>query len=180
MRIEPARSADQPAIDALLAAAGLPADGAAAAFEHGVVAREGAAREGAAREGAALVGAAAVELYGDAGLLRSVIVAPGRRGTGLGRLLVREAEAIARAAGVRDLYLLTDSAADWFPRLGYEAVEREVARAAVGASIEFTLSCAETGVAMRRHLAAAASAAQPSRASASAQMAPTPSASRDS
>ncbi len=170
MRIEPARSADQPAIDALLAQSGLPADGAAAAFEHGVV----------AREGAALVGAAAVELYGDAGLLRSVVVAPGRRGTGLGRLLVREAEAIARAAGVRDLYLLTDSAADWFPRLGYEPVDREVVRGFVGASVEFTLSCAETGVAMRHRLAAAASAAQPSRASASAQIAPTPSASRDS
>jgi amino-acid N-acetyltransferase len=141
-RVSRAEPADEPAIEALLVSAGLPVDGAAAAFEHGVV----------VRDGEAIVGAAAVELFGDAGLLRSVAVEANRRGDGLGRELVVGAEGLAREAGVRDLYLLTDSAGAWFPRLGYEPVDREVARAVVGASIEFTLSCAETGVALRRQL----------------------------
>ena len=79
-----------------------------------------------------IVGAAAVEPYGQAGLLRSVVVAESRRGTGLGRELVAAAEALAQEEGIRELYLLTETAADWFPRLGYEVVDREEARAAVG------------------------------------------------
>ena len=74
MRIERAELSDLPAIEHLLSVAGLPLEGAGPAFESGVV----------ARDGEAVVGAAAVELYGSAGLLRSVVVAPDRRGSGLG------------------------------------------------------------------------------------------------
>jgi amino-acid N-acetyltransferase len=143
MRIERATPDDVPAVEALLAAVGLPLDGAAEALGTGVV----------AREGDAVVGAAAVEGYGEAGLLRSVVVADERRGTGLGRALVAAAEDLARSLGERDLYLLTETAADWFSHLGYEVVDREVAGAAVGESIEFTMACATSGVAMRRRLA---------------------------
>lgn len=62
------------------------------------------------------------------------------------------AEALARDEGIRELYVLTETAADWFPRLGYEVVDREDARAAVGGSIECTMACATTGVPMRRRL----------------------------
>ncbi len=142
-RIEPAAPADEPAIEALLTRAGLPIDGAAAAFEHGVV----------ARDGDRVVGAAAVELFGSAALLRSVVVAADHRGTGLGRGIVAAAEDVARAEGVRELYLLTETAAEWFPRLGYEPVDRAAAARRVGASIEFTTVCRDSGVAFRRDLA---------------------------
>ena len=86
------------------------------------------------------------------GLLRSVVVAADRRGTGLGREIVAAAEDLARDDGVRDLYLITETAIDWFPRLGYEVVDRPEAAAAVGESIEFTTVCRDTGVPMRRRL----------------------------
>lgn len=142
MNIVAATAADEPVIERLLEAAGLPLEGATAAFANGVV----------AREDGQVVGAAAVELFGGAGLLRSVVVDPGYRGRGLGRQLVDGAEGIARQAGVTDLYLMTETASDWFPRLGYAVVDRAIARDAVGASVEFTLSCATSGVAMRRRL----------------------------
>ena len=143
MRIDRARPADLPAVEALLSACGLPLDGTADAFANGVV----------AREGGALIGAAAVEPYGAAGLLRSVAVAAAHRGTGLGHALVAAAEALARDDGIRDLYLLTETATGWFPRLGYATVPREEAAAAVGASVEFTTACDLTAVAMRKSLA---------------------------
>lgn len=143
MRIERATPADMPAVEGLLAAAGLPLQGATQAFETGVV----------AREGRAVVGAAAVERYGEAGLLRSVVVAPERRGAGLGRQVVTAAEGLAREAGIRELYLLTETAVDWFPRLGYVVVPRDVAAAHVGQSVEFTTVCRDSGVPMRRLLA---------------------------
>ena len=94
--------------------------------------------------------AAAIERFGDDGLLRSVVVAPGHRGSGAGRALVAATEALAREAGIRDLWLLTETAIDWFPRLGYEVVERPTAAAAVGESVEFTTVCRDTGVPMHR------------------------------
>ncbi|HYO43453.1 MAG TPA: GNAT family N-acetyltransferase [Candidatus Limnocylindrales bacterium] len=142
MRIDRATTSDVPAVEALLAAAGLPLEGAAEALSAAVV----------ARVGDRVVGAAAVEPYGSAGLLRSVVVAEPLRGTGLGRELVAAAEALARERGIRDLYLITETAASWFPRHGYIVVDREVARAAVGDSIEFTMACATTGVPMRHSL----------------------------
>lgn len=142
MRIERATPTDTPAVERLLAEAGLPLDGAAEAFSLGVV----------AREGDGVVAAAAVERYGESGLLRSVVVAPERRGTGLGRQVVSAAEELARTGGIRDLYLLTETAVDWFPRLGYHVVDRPEAAAAVGESVEFTTVCRDTGVPMRRRL----------------------------
>ena len=142
MDIGRAVPADVPAVEALLSAAGLPLDGAADALSCGVV----------ARDVGTVVAAAALERYGDAALLRSVVVAPERRGTGLGGGIVASAEALALAEGVRDLYLLTETAVDWFPRLGYEPIDRAVAVAAVGESVEFTTVCRDTGVAMWRRL----------------------------
>jgi amino-acid N-acetyltransferase len=142
MAIERARSADIDAVEALLREARLPLDGAADALAFGVV----------AREDGSVVAAAAVERYGVAGLLRSVVVAPTRRGHGLGRAIVAAAEDAARSDGIRDLYLLTETAADWFPQLGYEIVDRSVAAAAVGKSVEFTTVCKDSGVPMRRRL----------------------------
>jgi amino-acid N-acetyltransferase len=143
MRVERARRADVPAVEALLSAAELPLDGAAEAFGLGVV----------GRDGANVVAAAAIERYGDAGLLRSVVVDGGRRGEGFGHQIVGAAEGLAASEGIRELYLLTETAPDWFPRLGYDVVERSVANAAVGESIEFTTVCKDTGIAMRKVLA---------------------------
>ena len=80
------------------------------------------------------------------------MVAPERRGTGLGRKIVAAAESLARETGISDLYLITETAVDWFPRLGYERVDRPAAVAAVGESIEFTTLCRDTGIPMRRVL----------------------------
>ena len=145
MPIERATPGDAPAVEALLGAAGLPLEGAAEALDLGVV----------VRDGDHLVAAAAVERFGEAGLLRSVVVAEDRRGTGLGRAIVAAAEEAARDAGVRDLYLLTETAPDWFPRLGYRVVDRSEASAAVGESIEFTTVCRDTGVPMHKVLSRA-------------------------
>ena len=142
MRIERSIPGDIAAVEELLSAAGLPLDGAREAFSLGVV----------GRDGDRVVAASAVERFGTSGLLRSVVVADGARGRGLGQEIVAAAERLAREEGIGDLYLLTETAPDWFPRLGYEVVDRRVAIAAVGASVEFTTVCRDTGIAMRKHL----------------------------
>ncbi len=135
---------DVRAIEGLLQAAALPLDGAAEAFATGVVAR-------ADRR---IVAAAALEPYGAAALLRSVVVAEDQRGTGMGRRIVEAAESLARDLGVRDLYLLTETAVDWFPRLGYAQVDRVEVPGPLRESIEFTTLCVDNGVAMHRSIPA--------------------------
>jgi amino-acid N-acetyltransferase len=142
LRIERANGTDVTGVESLLAAAGLPLDGAAEALALGIV----------ARDGDALVGAAAVERYAAAGLLRSVVVRKDMRGAGVGRAVVEAAEDLARREGVQDLYLLTETAVDWFQRFGYSVVDRAVAALAVGRSVEFATVCGERGVAMRKGL----------------------------
>ena len=142
MDVARARHEDISEIEALLTGSALPLDGAAAAFETGVVARfEGA-----------LLGAAAIEPFGDAGLLRSVVVTSGERGTGIGRALVAGSERLARELGIDQLYLLTDTAESWFHHLGYETIGRDAVPATVRESIEFTTACSDTAVAMTRRI----------------------------
>jgi amino-acid N-acetyltransferase len=143
MRIEPATDADLPSIKSLLAANGLVLDGADQAFETGVV----------ARADGAVIGAAAVELYGEHALLRSVVVDGSHRNQGLGRRLVIGAETLARGRGARDAYLLTETAVDYFPQLGYTPIDRGQVPGKVKESVEFRTACSETAVAMVRTLA---------------------------
>jgi amino-acid N-acetyltransferase len=93
-----------------------------------------------------------VEVLGETGLLRSVAVAPARRGLGLGRALVAEAEEEARREGVRMLYLLTETAEDYFAALGYRAVGREGLPGAIVRSGQFTTMCPASAVVMTRDL----------------------------
>jgi len=147
--VSTAATGDLPAIQSLLSEAGLPLDGASEAFEHGVVADADGVVVGA---DGVLVGAAAIERYGSDGLLRSVVVSPPLRGTGVGRALVVAAEALARGLGIRDLYLLTETASEWFPRLGYAALDRAAAPDGIAGSWEFRFACVERGVLMHRTL----------------------------
>ncbi|MFN8631113.1 MAG: GNAT family N-acetyltransferase [Chloroflexota bacterium] len=142
MDIARATPSDAEAVEALLRDAGLPLEGAREALGLGVV----------GRQDGRVVAAAAVERFGAAGLLRSVVVAEDGRGRGQGRAIVAAAEVAARHAGIVELYLLTETAIEWFPRLGYEVVPRQDAAAVVGESIEFTTVCRDTGVPMRKRL----------------------------
>lgn len=133
---------DVPALHALLIGAGLPVDGLADHLATTLV----------AWDGAEIVGSAGLEVYGGAALLRSVAVAERLRGTGLGRTLVGAAEERARQAGVERLYLLTETAADWFPRFGFQPIERSAVETAVCQSVEFTTACPAGARAMKKEL----------------------------
>lgn len=138
VRIESARGADLPAILSLLDQHRLP---------HAAIERYlGDAL--VARAGDRVIGCAALERYDAAALLRSVAVAAERHGTGLGTRLTAATLEYARAHGVRTVYLLTETAADFFPRFGFHPVARADVAPAVRQSPEFTGACAETAVAM--------------------------------
>jgi amino-acid N-acetyltransferase len=124
-----------PSLDAavaLLASANLPvADLTAALMEDFFFVGSPAAPDG-------LVG---VQFCGPDALLRSLVVAPSRRSTGLGCALVAHAEAHARARGARAVYLLTTTAEAFFRRRGYSDADRDRAPSAIRSTREFSDIC---------------------------------------
>ena len=93
-----------------------------------------------------------LERVGDAGLLRSLVVDPTFRHQGLGRLLVDAIEAHARNSGIVTMYLLTDTAEDYFPKLGYGRVERNDAPPGIRQTSEFKDLCPESAVCLAKNL----------------------------
>ena len=70
-------------------------------------------------DGEKLVGCAGVEVYGEAAVLRSVMVAPELRGTGEGVRMIERTLDYMREQGARRCYLFTMTAESWFPRFGF-------------------------------------------------------------
>ena len=106
-----------------------------------------------ARSEGRLVGCAGLETYGELGLLRSVAVESAARHTGLGTKLVDAIRSAARAGQLRELFLLTTTAAHFFERRGFVSVQRSTLPAPIAQSWEFRVGCPQTALAMRLALA---------------------------
>ena len=142
MKIRRAKSSDLSAVESLLTASDLPTDGVRDNFSGFVV----------ADDNGAIAGAIGLEKYGSVALLRSAVVAPDHRGTGVGRKLVEQLLERAEEAGVDELYLLTTTAEKYFPRFGFTRTTRATVPDAVKASAEFRGACPDTAVVMTRPL----------------------------
>jgi len=142
MKIRRAKSSDLSAVESLLTASDLPTDGVRDNFSGFVV----------ADDDGAIAGAIGLEKYGSVALLRSAVVAPDHRGTGVGRKLVEQLLERAEEAGVDELYLLTTTAEKYFPRFGFIRTTRATVPDAVKASAEFRGACPDTAVVMTRPL----------------------------
>jgi amino-acid N-acetyltransferase len=141
-RIEPARPSDVAAIEALLTESQLPLAG----FRHHV------ATALVARDSDAVIGGVELEVYPDGGLLRSVAVSRARQHQGIGEQLIVAAIQLAVRLEIQSLFLLTTTAARYFPRFGFEAVERADVPLGVQRSIEFRSACPASATVMRRIL----------------------------
>ncbi len=139
--LRPGTPDDFPAIASLLLASDLPLDGLSADRPFAVV---------AVRAGR-LIGCADVLRYGSSALLRSVAVDAAVRGTGIGRTLV-EAALVDAGGDATRAYLLTETAAGFFGRLGFRRTSRRRVSPLVRASVEFTSACPASAIAMTRPL----------------------------
>jgi len=138
--IRAAGASDLEGVRALLVEANLPPDGLDDQFGP---------RYAVVEVGGALAGAAGVEVHGAFGLLRSVVVAPTARGTGLGGALVADRLAWARRERLAAVFLLTTTAPDFFAALGFERIARDAAPEEIRRSREFASVCPGSSVLMR-------------------------------
>jgi amino-acid N-acetyltransferase len=130
---------DLNAVLSLLADAALPQEGVQEHFQRFLVAR---------RDGR-VIGSVGMERHGLSALLRSLAVAPEYRGQGLGRALVERLLREAREQGVKRIFLLTETAPEFFPKFGFRRIAREETDVAVQQSAEFRTACCQSAVCMR-------------------------------
>ena len=133
---------DLPRLESLLQSQGLPADDCHQQLEHFV----------AVYDGDRLVAAGGLEPAGNYGLLRSLVVEPDWREHGLGRRLTQYLLERARARGLEAVYLLTETADGYFPRHGFEPVERGLVPAEVAATRQFASLCPDSASCLRHNL----------------------------
>src|SRR5581483_10346975 len=142
VQIGKAQPEDLPHILVLLERCGLPLLGVADVNETTVVAR---------KEGK-VIGCAALEVSGPVALLRSVAVDPDHRGQALGSVLVQRMIKDAQHLDVHQIYLLTETASDYFPRFGFRLIDRSGVAPAIHASVEWEVACPVSAQTMVLHL----------------------------
>lgn len=147
IKVEPFAEGDEKEVVKLLSQANLPVqDLTLDHLEHFLVAK--------ARDGS-VMGTVGVELYQDAGLLRSLVVHPSYQGKGLGKRLTREVEVIAQQKNIKTLFLLTTTTADFFLKLGYHVIQRNRAPMSIAKTEEFKTICPVSAICFSKNLESA-------------------------
>jgi len=139
--IEPAKKGDLPAIEALLAEAGLPTDVEPHLGDFLI-----------ARHRGKVIGCTGMEVQGQDALFRSLAVSPAYRGAGVGRRLYEALVEKARGKSVEGAYLLTTTIVPLAESWGFQRIDRDSVPAPIRKTAQFQGACCASAVAMRKDL----------------------------
>lgn len=96
-----------------------------------------------------LVGSGGLEVYGNTALLRSIAVGEEFRGQLLGKTIVEDIIAKAKDSKIKDLYLLTETAHNYFLKKGFQDVPRENVPEIIKQTTEFAQVCPASAIVMK-------------------------------
>jgi len=99
-----------------------------------------------------LVGCIGLELFDKLGLLRSLAVDINHQSKGVGEELVKFLEELASGEGLRELFLLTETAEKFFNKLNYILVDRSLTPELLKSSAEFSHLFPDSAVLMMKKL----------------------------
>jgi amino-acid N-acetyltransferase len=99
-----------------------------------------------------VLGTIGLEHDGEDALLRSLSVSEEKRNGGLGMELVSFIERYAKENGVKNIYLLTTTAAPFFSKLGYETIDRSSVSDFVRTTSEYCSVCPASATVMKKTL----------------------------
>jgi arsenate reductase (thioredoxin) len=97
-------------------------------------------------------GVAGLEIYGKYGLVRSLVVDKASRDKGIANALLARIEALAADKKLSEIYLLTETAPDYFVRKGYHKITRDGVPVEVLQSAEFSYLCPQSAVVMKKSM----------------------------
>src|SRR5436305_1666819 len=139
IRISAATAEDIATIKTILDANALPSEGIEDHWRTFVV----------ARSGDEIVGCGGSEAFPFAALIRSVAVKDEYRSHGIGRKIVRQLLDRLASRGIREFYLLTTGAEEYFRKRGFKVIDRDEVHPQLLGSEEFRGACPDSAVCMR-------------------------------
>ena len=143
IRVTAYRVEDRPEIEAMLKMAGLTTEDLTPKMLADFL---------VARQDGVLVGVIGLERHAKAGLIRSLVVDKSLRGTGLGKRLLFAKEVRARGRGIRQVYLLTTTAEEFFLAQDYRPLDRFDAPFGISHTQQFTTLCPASSTFMTKSL----------------------------
>ena len=105
-----------------------------------------------AAEADEVVGTVGLEYYGGYALLRSVAVRKNKRKAGVASRLLTKIESIAAIDNIKEIFLLTETAPDYFIKKGYSIIKRTDVPPEVQLSSEFSHVCPQSAIVMKKIL----------------------------
>lgn len=103
-----------------------------------------------AEEQGGIVGVGGIELKNQIGLVRSIAVHKEYQGKGIGKKIYNVVERHALNKGMLRLFLLTTTAEQYFQKLGYETIDRDIAPLPIKESNQFARLCPKSAVLMQK------------------------------
>ncbi|NOZ53010.1 MAG: GNAT family N-acetyltransferase [Gammaproteobacteria bacterium] len=88
-----------------------------------------------------IIGLGGFDVYDDSGLVRSLVVIPKYRGKGIAKNIDRRIEDNAYHLSIKALYFLTESAVEYFQKLGFAVQQRIKAPISVMNTTQFRELC---------------------------------------
>jgi amino-acid N-acetyltransferase len=105
-----------------------------------------------AKDNGNLIGSIGLEIYDHNGLLRSLVVKASHRKMKVATALVNELEVSARKMGLKNIYLLTETAEGYFTKKGYVTITRREAPTSLEHSTQFSHVCPSSATLMVKRL----------------------------
>ena len=96
-----------------------------------------------------LIGYFGFEIFNNLALFRSMIVVSVAQGKGYGTLIWQQAKEKLAAEDVKEVYLLTNTAAPFFTKQGFGVIKRESAPEAILGTTEFKEFCPADSICMK-------------------------------
>lgn len=140
--IEPANLKNRDAIIDLLVSEKLPVEDLLSELENFFI----------AKDDSVVIGVVGLEIYGDIGLLRSLVVKKEYRNRKIASGLIDDLENFARKSQLKNIFLLTETAEGFFKQKGYLTIARREAPEPLKKSSEFSHVCPSTAALMKKRL----------------------------
>lgn len=140
--IRPAAAKDCDEVCALLSISKLPIDDIDRTLPHFFV----------AEVDSSIAGVIGLEVYEQFGLLRSMATKQKYRNYGIATGLVNTLMSYAATTGLKEIYLLTETAKEYFEKKSFTVIERTKVPAAVQQSAEFSHVCPSHAIVMKKNI----------------------------
>ncbi len=99
-----------------------------------------------------VIGTGGLEIFSNIGLIRSVSVADAYKGKGYGKQISSMLESVAKQLNIQELFLLTDTAKDFFAKLDYQVIERNEVPPSIRETQQFSSICPSSATIMMKKI----------------------------